>query len=287
MQAALIMKESKGNEIVKESAQESEEKIKSLDHSMSHFMAYLFLQFMVIATAWLLGTDNHDLLRIWFPIGMTALMLIRIPDFIKQKYHHFLGEMCYFVNYITMGMMMMGTDIRIVFPFLHGPLMLYAITSGDGFIPHDLSRTTSFAIHAFGTVVSRRLYWHGNETLLLSLSDLFPNSFVYYLKSSFLIYLVWFLPYSCYVFWYKGKSLTMLRYTMKTEEVYITTKIRYLVWHLFNSMFSVSFGILCMHSFAIDSLMVSLQIFNGFLQGGYYYYSGGKRLKFKFLKNLV
>jgi hypothetical protein len=256
--------------------------MESKKYSLREYVSYLFLMVLFTATTWLLGKNDHQLLKYWFPIVMIGLLALRIPDFMTKKYHHFLSEMCYYVNIIAIIILINGYDIRYVIPFLHGPLLSYAIFSGDAFVPNDLPRTTSFAIHALGTVISRRLYWSGDAKLWLDMNDLISGSFVYYFAVSFLIYLIWFVPYSCYVFWYKGESLTMLRYTLKlhvSEEVSKSTKLRYLFGHMFGTMFSIVLGVILMHNWLLDDIFVGAQILSGFVQGAYYYYSGGKKIK--------
>lgn len=174
-------------------------------------------------------------------------------------------------------------DIKYIYPFLHGPLLIYSITSCDAFIPHSLYRTTSFIIHTFGTVVSRRLYWDGlGETLNMDFktTDEFYASFYSHFIKCFMVYLVWFIPYALYVFSYSGSSITMLRYILKTEDNVSTyNKLKYLINHLLGTMIGVSLGIVLMHNWKLDYVCVILQIMCGFLQGGYYYYSDGKKLK--------
>jgi hypothetical protein len=187
--------------------------------------------------------------------------------------------MCYFVNILAMYFLLMDYDVKPIYPYLHGPLLLYAIVSGDAFIPHDLSKTTSFALHTFGTIITRRLYWNGSNAL--SLDNLTPDSYTYYLKICMGIYFVWFLPYSCYVFWYKGKSLTMIKYTLKLKEddyVSFITKIIYLLKHMIVTACSISLGIVLMHCNLLDNIMCGVQILSGIIQGSYYY-SNGKKLK--------
>jgi hypothetical protein len=242
----------------------------------------MFLMVLCIATSWLLGKNDHYTLKYWFAIIMGCLLLIRIPDFKKKKYHHFFAELCYYVNVLTMIILLTNIDIRYIFPFLHGPLLIYAVFSGDAFIPHSMPRSTSFALHTFGTVVSRRLLWTGDSSMLLNFDDLFAGTYWTYLQTSIIIYLGWFIPYTCYVFWYNGTSMTMLKYAQKLDikdQVSTGAKVIYLVKHMILTIIAVSIGIILMHNWILDYIVVAIQIISGFVQGGYYYYSGGKKMK--------
>lgn len=254
----------------------------SKKYTFKEYVSYMFLNVLNLVTVWLLGKNDHYTLRYWFAIIMACLLIIRVPDFQKRKYHHFFAEMCYFINFVTMFVLLKNEDIRCVFPFLHGPLLLYAIFSGDAFVPHNLPRSTSFALHTFGTVVSRKILWSGDPSLLLSLDDLYAGSYWIYIKGCAITYLLWFVPYSIYVFWYKGTSMTMIKYTKKLNidnDVSNYEKNIYLLKHAILTFISVSFGIVLMHCRILDNIMVGLQIISGLVQGGYYYYSDGKKLK--------
>lgn len=243
------------------------------------YFSYIFSLILLLATGWLLGFNDHIILKYWFTFVMSILLLIRIPDFKHRKYQHFFYELCYFVNIYAMYILLMDKDIKIVYPYLHGPLLLYAIVSADAFIPHDLYRTTSFALHTFGTIVSRRLYWWGTSYA----GALTVSSFMHYFKASSLIYLCWFIPYSIYVITYNGKELTMIRYILKLkrdDSISINTRILYLFKHMTLTALTISFGILLMHYNTLDNIMCSIQVLSGIIQGSYYYYSNGKKLKF-------
>jgi hypothetical protein len=249
-------------------------------YSQAEYFSYIFSICVLVATGWILGHDDHLIIKYWYALIMSLLLIIRIPDFKRKKYHHFLSELCYFVNLSAIYFMIMDFDLKPIYPYLHGPLLLYAIMSGDAFIPHDLPKTTSFALHSFGTIVTRHLYH--NQDSLLTLNELTTGAFIHYLTICVGIYFIWFLPYSCYVFWYKGKSLTMIKYTLKLKEddsVTFLTKVSYLLRHMILTTISISIGIFLMHTEQMDNFMCVMQLCSGIIQGSYYY-ANGKKLKF-------
>jgi hypothetical protein len=49
------------------------------------------------------------------------------------------------------------------------------------------------------------------------------------------------------------------------------------IWQV--PLISVVLGILLMHVYWLDCFAVGIQILSGLVQGGYYYYPGGKKFK--------
>jgi hypothetical protein len=150
--------------------------------------------------------------------------------------------------------------------------MMYAIVFRDAFIPHNLQRSTSYALHSLGTIVSRRLYWHGNSPL--DFSDLTMTSFTNYFIFSAQFYMIWFIPYSTMVFLYSGYSMTLCREIYKLgdkEEIPIYIKTKYLFHHLWQSLLSICLGIVLMHSNILDNMVCFIQVFGGILHGGLWY----------------
>jgi hypothetical protein len=250
-----------------------------IDKQKAYF-SYIFTLSILVSTGWILGNNNEKVIKYWYCVIMSLLLIIRIPDFRNKKYHHFFSEMCYFVNLLTIYFLLFNFDIKPIYPYLHGPLLFYAIFSGDAFVPNDLTKTTSFALHSFGTIISRHIYWNGNNTY--NLDDFNMYSYFYYIKTCMSIYLMWFIPYSFYVLWYKGKSLTMIKYTLKLkldEEVKLFTKISYLIKHLIITLIIINMGIVSLYCYELNIFICALQLISGIIQGSHFSITG-KKLKF-------
>ena len=110
-------------------------------------------------TAWLLGNANLNLLKYWYCLLMPILIIMRIPDFIKKKYYHYFFELCYFLNILTIFILLGNADLKITYPFLHGTFICYSLFMKDKFMFDDLSSTTSFALHSFGTIITNKIYY--------------------------------------------------------------------------------------------------------------------------------
>lgn len=240
--------------------------------TLKEYLSYNLLIGIIIATAWILGNNDHEIIKWWFAIAQTLLLVLRIPDFIKKGYKHFFAEMCYYVNILGIIATSLNYDIRYLFPFFHGPILLYCIVSGDAVILHNLSRSTSFAVHCFGTIVLRKLYWTGDSTKIFALQSLYDN-FVPMLVNSLLIYAGWFIPYAIYVFVYKGNSLTMAKHQLRIDSSPSAyQKCTYLSRHLALTLIALVFGILLMHNMLLDNVMVGVQIVCGIVNGSIYYH---------------
>ena len=90
--------------------------------------------------------------------------------------------MCYYINIIAIIILTNNWNIHLIYPFLHGPFIFYSLFFKDKFMPTDLSKTTSFALHTFGTIVTNRVYWKSNFALSIQnlnfeeMKYLYPNN---------------------------------------------------------------------------------------------------------------
>lgn len=251
--------------------------------TFKNYVIYLFLMFEMLGTAWLCGSNNHTYLRYWYVFTMATLFITRIYSFYRKNYLLYLYELCYAVNIVSMFSVYLNIGIEYVYPFLHGPLIAYSLFFGDALILHDLDKTTSLAVHCFGAIITRRLYWHGDEKLTLEFSDLTLESFKQKMLISFLCYSIWAFLYSVFfLFPYNGQGLTMVRYVArleKYEKIPNFTKIKYIFYHMIYSFCALIIGNLSMYIWQLDYLLITIQIISGIGHGGWYYY---KEHKFKY-----
>lgn len=221
-------------------------------------------------TAWLLGNANLNLLKYWYCFMMSILLIIRIPDFIKKNCYHYFFELCYFLNILTIFILLLNSNLKLTYPFLHGTFICYSLFMKDKFIFDDLSSTTSFALHSFGTIITKKIYWNNINTL--SFSELTLKSYLYYLKLSTLIYLTWLMPYCIYAFLYNGNSITSIKHCNRlksNEHPSLLHKIYYVLVHMLLVFISVSIGIIMMHSYLLDNIFCSIQVLTSLIRGNY------------------
>lgn len=239
------------------------------------FQTYISVPFVITllcVTSWIFGNGNIQLIRYWYVFSMCCLLGLRISEFVEIKYHHFLVEMCYYVNILTMGVVLLGYNVRIIYPFTHGPLLFYCIIFGDAPIPDRLTRVLTFFVHCYSALVTRKIFWTENYNISEHLTW---ENFYCELVSAFKIYLFWFLLYSVYLLRYSGNSDTMIKYIFKLDkgiQPNIQTKLLWLLIHLVCVMITCSFGILFRYNYMLNNLIVIITILSSIYQIGKFYY---------------
>ena len=165
-------------------------------HSFINKFSSTFIILLISITSWLCGVSNINLLKYWFCLTMPFVLLLRFYDYIKKKYYHFLIELCYFINFLTIYFLIYDIDLKLLFPFLHGTFICYSLFLKDKIILNNMDTTTTFLIHSFSTITTHKIYWSTNN--YLTIFSLNVDSFIYYLKKCELLYLTWFIPYIIY-----------------------------------------------------------------------------------------
>ena len=236
--------------------------------------------FEIIGTAWICGSNDHLLLRNWYMFTMVSLFATRLYSFYRKNYLLYLLEMCYLINIVSMISVYFNVGLEYVYPFLHGPLIAYSLYYCDALILHDLDKTTSLAIHSFGAIITRRLYWQGDPSLILKLGDLTFNTFLNKMLTSFVCYLFWAVPYCIfYLFPFNGNGYTMIRYVARVDNNVVVdaqSKIKYIFCHMLCCLTALVFGNLSMFCWQLDYAIIVAQIMSGIIHGGWYYYKDHK-----------
>lgn len=247
-------------------------KPKSNKKIFKNYYSVPFVITLMCITSWIFGNGNIQLIRYWYVLSMCLLLGLRISEFVEIKYHHFLVEMCYYINILSMVIVLFGYDVRIVYSFTHGPLLFYCVMFGDAPIPDRLTRVLTFVIHCYSALVTRKIYWTENYDFEQYLTW---ENFFSELVCSLQIYMVWFIIYSVYLIKYDGKSDNMIRYIFKIDKKTspsIKTKLLYLLTHFSAIMITCSFGILFRYNYWINNFVVGLMIFSSIYQTGKFYY---------------
>jgi hypothetical protein len=185
---------------------------------------------------------------------------------------------------MTLYILFTGGDIRTIYPFLHGPLAFYTLMYGDALIYSDLAKSTTFAIHSGGSVVSRRLYRNGDPILILTLKDLTIESFNVHFKSCMTIYFCWAIPYYIWLFFTNNEYTNIIKWTFglgSKDVVPLYLKFKYIVLHFLAVSVALVVGILSMHFEYLNIFIVSCQVISGFAQGAAYDFTGHRINFFK------
>uniref|UniRef100_A0A6C0EBC3 Glycerophosphocholine acyltransferase 1 n=1 Tax=viral metagenome TaxID=1070528 RepID=A0A6C0EBC3_9ZZZZ len=246
------------------------ELMKAINISMifNQYVAHNIILFIIGLTGFIIGNNNHDLIRLWFCTVMTFLLVLRIIEYFKRDFHHYLIEFCYYVNWLTILFVSLNLDIRYIYPLIHGPLVIYAIVSKDAIVPMSLTKTTSYAIHAFASIMTRRLYWYSH------LVNNSYDSYLFWFTCSFGIYLCWYIPYcyyvmknntqhACMIKWYNGKD--------NNWEPAFIDRLFYLLRHMFGITIGIIIGTFMMYHEYINISLIVLQLLTGMYYGNKYY----------------
>jgi hypothetical protein len=232
---------------------------------------------LLCITSWIFGYGDLNLIRYWYVISLGSLIGIRAMEFVEIKYYHFLTEMCYYINVISIIVVLFDFDIKLIYPFTHGPLLLYCIIFGDAPIPDRLTRVLTFVIHSYSALVSRKIYWTKNY-YLLETNNL--ETFIKEIKQSITIYLLWFMVYSIYLLKYNGKSNTMIKYMFKIDkniQPSIKLKLLWLITHFATIILTCSFGIITKYNYWLNNFVIIIMLLSGIYHTGKFYYKQAKK----------
>lgn len=240
------------------------------------FQNYISIPFVITllcVTSWVFGTGDIQLIRYWYVFSLTCLLGIRAMEFVEIKYYHFLTEMCYFINLVSMWVILFDFDIKLIYPFTHGPLLLYCIAFGDAPIPDRLTRVLTFTIHSYSALVSRKIFWTNNYANP-PINNL--NTFGEELVGAIKIYLVWFIIYSIYLIGYNGKSDTMIKYMFKIDkntQPSLGLKLLWLGSHFIAIVITCSFGIITKYNYWFNIFVIGLMLSSSLYHLGKFYYN--------------
>lgn len=262
------------NEQTNQTNQENKSNIKpkSTKKIFQNYVSIPFVITLLCITSWVFGTGNIQLIRFWYVFSLACLLGIRTAEFVEIKYYHFLTEMCYFINIVSMWVVLFDYDIKLIYPFTHGPLLLYCIVFGDAPIPDRLTRVLTFTIHSYSTLVSRKIYWASNYiNPPINNFNTFGNELIGAMK----IYLVWFIIYSIYLIGYNGNSDTMIKYMFKIDkntQPSLGLKLLWLGTHFIIILATCAFGIISKYNYWLNIVIVLLMLASGIFNTGKFYY---------------
>lgn len=252
------------------------EKIRPLK-SLKEYFSQLYLIFCVVSMTWVLATDEHFLIKCWYTFEIVTLMGFRVVSFFRKGWQCFLIEMCYYITAYSLYIIWSEQDIKIIYPFIRGPLAFYTLGFGDAIIFSSLAKSTTFALHSGGGIVARRLYWNGDPSLILSYADLTLGSFSGRLVDCLKLYFTWALPYYVWLFATNWKLTNMAKDTFgikPADDVPVFLKVKYCAIHFVCIFVTLCIGLFAMHFKYLDYFIVGCQIASGFAQGASYDFTG-------------
>ena len=128
----------------------------------------------MMTTHALLLTRPH-LMVPWYLLWVGLLMSYRAADYYASKYHLFLLDFCYFVQFMAIANVTIFNKSTLlsntVFAFANGPLAWAIMTWRNSLVFHDVDKITSTFIHLFPPLLTFAMRWHP----LCWQRDWFPN----------------------------------------------------------------------------------------------------------------
>jgi hypothetical protein len=109
------------------------EKVRPLK-SWKEYFSQLYLIFCTGSMIWVLANDDHNMIKIWYTFVITSLLGFRTISFFRKGDQCYLLEMCYVMTAISLFIIWLDYDIKIIYPFLHGPLAWYTLVFGDAIL---------------------------------------------------------------------------------------------------------------------------------------------------------
>jgi len=101
---------------------------------------------------------------LWYLGVITPLLLLRYYTYRKSKYHYFLLDFCYFVNFLLIFYLLYYPNAALLFKIVYtlstGPLLFAIIAWRNSFVFHSLDKMTSVLIHIFPPLVTYCLRWY-------------------------------------------------------------------------------------------------------------------------------
>jgi hypothetical protein len=207
-------------------------------------------------------------------------MIHRVYEFfIVKKCPLFFLELCYFVWVWSVVVIAMGANVRYIYPFIHGPLILFTLIDGEAYVFDSMNKVTSVMLHNFSSVVVCTMYVNSNDFAgMEKLSD----NFLYYFTYSIAIFGTWYIPYSIHLFCYHGTGKTLLRHKFvsdKTKPTPLKLKIIYCICYLVAMIGAICFGIVSMHCIILTYTMISASLISIIFHTSWYYCTDGDRSK--------
>lgn len=255
-------------------------------NKIGEFSTFIFSLYSLLLLEWFVATQNIFALRILFPIVSIIMMLHRIYEFcFIKKCPLFLMEFCYVIWIWSVVIISMNADVRYIYPFLHGPLILFTALDGEPYIFNNMNKITSVMLHNFAAVIVCVMYLNSNNFEQL---DKLHSNFLHYFKYCMIIFGSWFVPFSVFLFVYNGTAKTLLRHKFvsnKDQPTPFNIKITYFFCYLIVMVGTISFGIVSMHCIQLSYTMMLISLTSIIVNTSWYYYSNGdKSNKFSIAK---
>jgi hypothetical protein len=122
----------------------------------------------VLGIAFMLGTEymllvSPQLLPPFYSVLVTVLCTLRYFSYHRKKYHMFLLDFCYFVNFLLVYYFYMfphKTLFHALFVITNGPIAGAIILWKNALVFHDWDKVTSMVVHMWPALVTYCVRWY-------------------------------------------------------------------------------------------------------------------------------
>jgi len=133
----------------------------------------------------------------WFYVCMLfPLMLVRYVDYRDKKYHFFMFDLCYFVNFLSVAHICFFPNstwlFETIFVLANGPVLFAIIVWRNSMVLHSVDKMTSLFIHAFPPFYCFTHRWLDTSRVRIASTILSTHS---WLLSPTLMYVMWQFTY--------------------------------------------------------------------------------------------
>lgn len=209
-----------------------------------------FLILLSSITIWILSINNIVILKYWYAFSMICLLTIKIFMNTKNNYHYLITEICNYINILSIIVILFNLDVRIIYSFTNGPLLLYGIFVGKNF------NLLTFVINSYSILMSIKIYsLLYNDSINIDYDETFFNEF----KNTMIIYFFWFILYSIYLIFFNGKPETITKNILNITNDYqydFYSKISWLIMHFILIIYSCSFGIIIKFALIFNIIVI-------------------------------
>lgn len=126
-------------------------------------ISFIFGVLLLIATTFLLGRYPNTHYYSFHVVTITALVIFRLYNYKKKRWHYYLFDFCYFANSIIMYFLLFDPKneilFKVFFVYANGPFGIAIAAFKNSLIFHKIDNLTSIAIHIIPLVTAWNLRW--------------------------------------------------------------------------------------------------------------------------------
>eukprot|EP00484_Ammonia_sp_Unknown_P025688 CAMPEP_0197034094 /NCGR_PEP_ID=MMETSP1384-20130603/12302_1 /TAXON_ID=29189 /ORGANISM="Ammonia sp." /LENGTH=540 /DNA_ID=CAMNT_0042463977 /DNA_START=23 /DNA_END=1645 /DNA_ORIENTATION=+ len=134
--------------------------------------------------------------KYFYAVMLVPLMIGRYIDYKDKKYHFFMFDFCYFINFLSMAHICFFPNstwlFETLFVLANGPVLFAIMVWRNSMVLHSLDKMTSLFIHAFPPFYTYCYRWLDTSRVRVQSTELSIAGWLYYPT---IMYLIWQFSY--------------------------------------------------------------------------------------------